>query len=206
MMAKRDLRKELRQLYLPSTRGFSLVEVPPLFFAMIDGRGDPNKSPDFQEAIEALYSISYTLKFMAKKSLGQDYTVMPLEALWWTTAEGTLDMSRKTDWYWTAMLLQPDFTVGAPFDAALEQARSKKDLPAFSRLRLERFSEGLSAQILYIGPYADEEPTIKRMHEFIEKEGYEPAGKHHEIYLGDPRRTAPQRLKTVIRVPVRRRG
>jgi hypothetical protein len=203
-MEKRDLVKELKEFYLPPKGKFVLVEVPKMNFLAVDGRGDPNTSQDFKDAIGALYSVAYTLKFTFKKERGLDWKVMPLEGLWWTDEMGRFTLGAKDEWRWTVMLLQPEFVTEGDVAAAAEAAGKKKPLPALEKLRLRPFREGLSAQTLYLGPYADEVATIERMHAFIAEEGYALAGKHHEIYLSDPTRTAPERLKTVIRQPVRK--
>jgi hypothetical protein len=174
-------------------------------FLVVNGAGDPNTSQDFQEAIQALYSVSYTLKFALKKSGGPQIRVMPLETLWWNDASGRLDLGSKADWSWTAMLRQPDFATEAMIDDAKRQASAKRSLPALSNMRFEPFREGLSAQVMHVGPYAEEAPTIERLRAFIAEQGCQPVGKHHEIYLGDPRRSAPDRLKTIVRQPVRRK-
>jgi hypothetical protein len=204
-MEKLDLRKQLKHLYNPSKRDFQLIDIPAMNFVMIDGQGDPNTSESFQTASQALYSVSYTLKFEFKKNQGVDYPVMPLEGLWWADDMEVFRMERRSDWKWTLMIMQPDVVKRSHFKTALQQA-AKKDIPALADLRFERFREGLSAQIMYLGAYADEGPTISRMHAFIEESGCKPEGKHHEIYLGDPRRSAPEKLKTVLRQPVKRRG
>ncbi|MGD0765168.1 MAG: GyrI-like domain-containing protein [Dehalococcoidia bacterium] len=154
--------------------------------------------------MQALYGVSYTLKFMLKKRGGPEFRVMPLEALWWNDAGGRLDLTSKADWSWTAMLRQPDFAEATAIDEASAQAKAKRELPALAKMRFEKFCEGLSAQIMHVGPYAAEAPTIEKLHAFIAEQGYEPSGKHHEIYLGDPRRSAPEKLKTVVRQPIRR--
>jgi len=171
---------------------------------MIDGTGSPEASPAFQEAIGALYSVAYTLKFASKKEQGLDWKVMPLEGLFWTDDEGRLALDGKGNWNWTLLLLQPEFVTSEDVARAIAAAGKKQPLPGSRKLRLESFTEGPSVQTLYLGAYADDGPTIERMHAFITEQGYEPRGKHHEIYLGDPRRTAPERLRTVIRQPVRR--
>jgi hypothetical protein len=173
-------------------------------FLMIDGAGDPNVSLEYQQAMEALFSLSYALKFRVKKSNGVDYAVMPLEGLWWTNDPGQFSMSNKGIWKWTAMIMQPEYVTGELFAEALAEVRRKKDLVALDRVRFESYHEGLSAQIMHIGPYAAEEPTIARLHSFIRENGYELNGKHHEIYLSDPRRTAPEKLRTVLRQPIRK--
>jgi hypothetical protein len=201
-MAKRDLKKELKHLYIPNAREISVVDVPEMNFLMIDGEGDPNTSQQYRNAIECLYALSYTLKFMIKKAKGGvDYGVMPLEGLWWGDDMSVFVDGKKDRWKWTAMIMQPAYVTRALFDEACAQVQKKKDLPALSRVRLEAFREGRSAQIMYVGAYADEGPTIQRIHSFIKEQGSSLAGKHHEIYLGDPRRTTPEKLKTVIRQP-----
>lgn len=200
---KRDLRKELGALYAPGSREPSFVDVPPLRFLMIDGEGDPNSAPSYRAAIEALYSISYTLKFAVKRSGGPDYKVMPLEGLWWAD-----DMSRfragygdKSGWKWTAMIHQPDVVTDELFEEARRTVLEKKAIPAVAALRLATLHEGSAAQILFIGPYAEEGPAIEAVHRAIAAKGGRLTGKHHEIYLNAPGRTAPARLRTIIRQP-----
>jgi len=206
-MSKIDLKKEFKQLYFPSAKEVTVVDVPPMNFLMIDGRGDPNTAQEYKDAIEALYAVSYTLKFMIKKRTPQrDYVVMPLEGLWWADDMSRFDLKNKGSWSWTAMIMQPEFITEELVAQAREEVAGKKDLPALSKLRFERFHEGLAAQILHIGPYSAEGPTIEKLHSFIEEHGYEVKGKHHEIYLSDPRRVAPEKLKTVIRQPIAERG
>jgi len=201
-MAKRDFKKELKHLYGPSKKEFSVVDAPPMNFLMIDGHGDPNDNPDFQEGMDALYGMVYTIKF-ALKPQGIEFVVPPSEALWWMEDMSEFSLETKDRWQWTMMIMQPDEVTQEIVDAAQEELARKKDPPALSKLRYERYHEGLSVQIMYLGAYADEGPTIARMHEFIRENGYGFNGKHHEIYLGDPRRTAPEKLKTVIRQPVK---
>lgn len=199
---KIDMTREHRELYAPG-RAPVMVEVPEFSFAMIDGHGDPNVSADYREAIEALYTVSYTLKFALKRGPQQlDYRVMPLEGLWWTPDMADFSTERKGDWDWTMMIRQPEEVTQEDFEQAVATAAGKKDLPAAPALRLERFAEGPAAQLLYVGPYADEGPAIERLHAFIAEQGRRRAGKHHEIYLGDPRRAAPEKLKTIVRQPV----
>jgi hypothetical protein len=203
-MAKKDLSKELQALYFPSAKEPVLVNVPSMGYAVVDGEGDPNTSKDFQEAIEALYGVAYTAKFAAKKAGLRDFVVMPLEALWWAEDFDDFLQAEKEKWKWTAMIMQPKPMDRKLFDESVEALRGRKNPPSLSKVRFERFREGRSAQIMHIGPYAAERPTIERLHKFIYESGYKLAGKHHEIYLGDPRRTAPERLKTVLRQPVTR--
>ena len=202
-MSKIDLKKEWKQLYRPSAKKVSVVDVPPLQYLMIDGRGNPNTSQEYKEALAALYALAYTIKFMMKKGeLGLDYTVMPLEGLWWAEDMAAFSLGDKDSWLWTAMILVPEVVTQAMVDTAVTEAIRKKNPLAIGKVRLERLVEGTAVQIMYIGPYADEAPTIANLHQFIDENGYVPRGKHHEIYLSDPRRTAPEKLKTVIRQPV----
>jgi hypothetical protein len=209
-MNKLDLRQQYKHLYIPSARTVEVVEVPPFKFAMIDGEIEaghaPGSSPAFQQALEALYGISYTLKFSSKlrKENPIDYTVMALEGLWWVEG-GEFDITRPENWRWTAMIMQPDHITGEMYEGALAQLRKKKPAPALDKLRFETFAEGLSMQIMHIGPYSEEPATLARMEAFAKQNGYATRGKHHEIYLGDPRRADPAKLKTVLRHPIEKR-
>ncbi len=197
-----DLKKDLKYLYSPSAKSFTVVDVPPMNFLMIDGKGNPNTAQEYKDSVEALYSTAYNLKFAVRKDQEIDYPVMALEGLWWADDMRAFSAGCKDEWRWTMMIMQPDLVMGDLVAATIEQMRAKKKIPALARLRFERFHEGLSAQIMHIGPYEVEAPTIARMHEFVAMNGYERRGKHHEIYLGDPRRTAPNNLKTVLRQPI----
>ena len=202
-MLKIDLRKELAWLYKPSAKTISLVDVPAMNFIMIDGKGSP-ESEQYRQSIEALYPVAYTLKF-AMKFAGQDFTVMALEGLWWADDMSAFDpeTGNRNAWQWTMMMMQPDFITSTDFEAAVKAARQKKDLPGLSKIRFERFKEGRAAQLMHIGPYSAEGPNIMKLHEKIREIGGELTGKHHEIYLSDPRRTDPSKWKTVIRQPYR---
>ena len=206
-MAPFDIVKLHKPLYSPSAKHPAIVEVPALAFLMVDGRGDPDTSEAYHEALDALYGVAYTLKFSLKKAdAGRDFKVAPLEGLWWADAAvPTMDeLQRDRDsWNWTMMIAMPDEVTADEVTAAAGAAARRKDLVAAPLVRLERLEEGLAAQLMHIGPYAGEAPTIARLHEFVAAQGYELRGRHHEIYLGDPRRTAPERLKTVLRHPVR---
>jgi hypothetical protein len=206
-MEKVDFKKTLKHLYQPSKKDFALVVVPPMQFLMIDGEGDPNVAESYQQALEALYAVAYGVKFASKKELKRDYTVPPLEGLWWAEdMEVFTAMISKDQWLWTMMVMQPEWVSEAMVLAACEKAEGSKDLPAIEKLRLETYNEGLSVQILHIGPYDAEGPTIDRLHhEFLPQQGLIENGKHHEIYLSDPRRVEPAKWKTVLRQPVRRR-
>jgi hypothetical protein len=200
---KIDFKKELKYLYQPPQKEPVLVDVPEMNYLMIDGIGDPNTSRSFSDAIEALYPISYTLKFMIKKGeLGIDYAVMPLEALWWADDMSVFSTGNKDAWKWTLMILQPEFITGKMVTEAIEEVARKKKPVSLPLVRFESFSEGKSAQILHIGPFSEEGPTIEKVHLFIEENGGRRVGKHHEIYLSDLRRTAPEKWKTIVRQPM----
>ncbi len=202
-MGKFDYKRDLKELYFPPSKNPVLVDVPGMNFVMVDGSGNPNNSKEFQAALEVLYGLSYTAKFALKKQgKGEEYVVPALEALWWSPDAEEFDLEAKDEWLWTAMIMQPPAVTAELIEAAADELRRKKNPAALDRARFEAFTEGLSAQIMHIGPYSAERPTIERLREFIEENGHSLRGKHHEIYLGDPRRTAPEKLKTVIRQPV----
>ena len=207
-----DLKKQFKHLYAPSPKKVEIVQVPRLQFAMIDGAIEkgygPGNSPGFQEATAALYGISYTLKFMLKKRKTDpvDYPVMALEGLWWVE-NGIFDITVKDNWFYTLMILQPDVITRDIFEEGLAQVRKKRgDNEALSKLRQADFEEGSCAQAMHLGPYAAEPATVERMRAFAQENGYRDlvgsGGKHHEIYLGDPRKADPARLKTILRHPV----
>ncbi len=201
-MPKIDLKKELKHLYQPSAKEVIQVEVPSFQFLMIDGAGDPNTSQRYAEAVEALFSVSYTAKFMVKKGAqGIDYAVMPLEGLWWSDDMSAFTTNDRSKWKWTMMIMQPHFVEAALIQAAIVEVVRKKALPSLIELRLERFIEGLCAQTLHIGPFSEEGPTIERVHDFIAQRSAL-AGKHHEVYLSDIRRANPAKWKTIIRQPM----
>jgi hypothetical protein len=202
-VSKIDLKKELKHLYRPSAKEVVRVDVPTFRFLMIDGQGDPNTSPAYAAAVEALFSVWYTVKFMMKKGPQQiDYAVMPLEGLWWSEDLSSFVTGDRSKWQWTMMIMQPDFVETAVIEAAMEEVRRKKALAAVDKLRLESFTEGPCAQILHIGPFSEEGPTIQRVHEFI-RERSALTGKHHEVYLSDIRRAAPEKWRTIIRQPMK---
>lgn len=202
-MQKTDLKNDLKHLYRPSAKEVVQVEVPAFKFLMVDGEGDPNTSEAFAQAVDALFSVSYTAKFMVKKGPQElDYAVMPLEGLWWADDMTTFAANDKEKWKWTLMILQPAFVADETIAAAITEVVRKKKLPGVDKLRLENFSEGLCAQVLHIGPFSEEGPTIARLHEFIGRRGKR-TGKHHEIYLSDIRRADPKKWKTIVRHPMR---
>jgi hypothetical protein len=202
-MEKLDLKKQWKQLYGAKAGAIVAVVVPPLAYLMVDGEGDPNTAQSYQEAVEALFSLSYTLKFAIKNGpCAIDYGVMPLEGLWWADDPRDFHLANKSAWKWTAMIAQPEFITQTQVDAAMEEVRKKKNPAALGRVRFETLTEGAAAQVLHVGPFSAEGPTIQRMHDFIHAAGKELRGKHHEIYLSDSRRTAPEKLKTILRQPM----
>jgi len=200
-MANIDLKKVYKESYSARVGKPALVEVPARSFLMIDGSGNPNGG-EYVEAISTLYPIAYGLRFRIKDETGDAYTVMPLEGLWWAEEMGAFVEDEKDDWKWTAMIAVPDIVTPDSVSAVIAEMEEKKGLPAGDRVRLEAFEEGLSAQVMHVGPYAEEAPTIEMLHRFIADQGKTRRGLHHEIYLGDPRRSAPEKLKTIIRQPV----
>ena len=203
-MSKVDFKKTLKQFYIPP-KEFVMVDVPEMQFVMVDGHGDPNTAQEYQDAVEALYSVAYKMKFISKKNLEKDYTVPPLEGLWWAEDMATFSNREKSEWDWTMMIMTPEWISVEIFDEAIKQVRKAKDPASLDKVRLERYHEGLSVQIMHIGSYDDEGPILVQMHsDFIPKNGFVENGKHHEIYLSDPRRVAPEKLKTVLRQPVRK--
>lgn len=201
-MKKIDLKKELKHLYQPSAREVVQVDVPTMNYLMVDGEGDPNTSQRFSETVEALYAVSYTVKFTVKKSdLATDYGVMPLEGLWWADDMSKFSIEDKSNWKWTLMIMQPDFITKEMVDVAIAEVRKKKNPAAISSVRFEALTEGKCAQILHIGPFSEEGPTVQKVHAFIDSRGKR-TGKHHEIYLSDTRKADPLKWKTVIRQPM----
>ena len=201
-MDKVDLKKELKNLYNPSAKEVTIVDIPAMNFLLVDGESAP-ASPQYSAAIEALFSVSYTLKFMIKKGKGIDYTVMPLEGLWWVDDMTKFSADRKDDWKWTAMILQPKYVTADDVNLAVELVKKKKNLPALPKVRFESFKEGPAAQIMHFGPFSAEGPTIAKIHAQIQNSGHVLSGKHHEIYLNNPSTTAPEKLKTVLRQPMK---
>lgn len=203
-MLQLDYKKDLKELYAPSAKVPQLVQVPAMNFLMADGAGDPVIVPEYKAVVEALYSVSYTLKFALKKAGVLDYSVSPLEGLWWAEVGKEHEIGERDNWKWTMLIRQPDQVTAEQVEAASHQAAKKKELPLLSRVRFEKFEEGLAAQILHIGPYATEPATVEKLDGFIGESGYQRTGKHHEIYLSDPNRSAPEKLKTILRHPVTR--
>ena len=201
-MEKIDYKNELKHLYRPTTKKVEIVEVPKMNFLMIDGDGGPNH-PTFQNAIEVLFPLSYTLKFMIKKSdIGIDYGVLPLEGLWWADDMSSFIKDKKDDWKWTLMIMQPELITNEMVVEAVNQVRVKKNPISLPLVRFESINEGKVAQIMHIGPFSEEGPTVQKLHSFIKDSGKKIIGKHHEVYLSDIRRAAPEKWKTIIRQPM----
>ncbi len=205
---KLDFKKAYPDLYLPKQTP-SLVAVPPMPFLMVDGTGDP-AGECYQEAVQTLYALAFSIKM--RKRTGNvpqgyvDYVVPPLEGLWWSEG-GQLDLSDRSSWHWTAMIRQPDFVSKAVFEEAAAQVRRKKPEVPVEKARLEMFEEGLCVQAMHLGPYSTEAATMNALVRFARENGYQEdldERKHHELYLSDPRRANPDRLKTVLRVPIKR--
>jgi len=198
-----DLRKELKYLYQPSSKEVAVVEVPEMNFLMLDGEGDPNTSAQYQAVVTVLFALSYSLKFIVKKGpLALDYGVMPLEGLWWAEGLSGLTDDRQR-WRWTMMMVQPPCITADMVAQAIHEAKAKADAALLAQVRFEPFAEGLCAQIMHIGPFSAEGPTVAKLHAYIAASGHLPTGKHHEIYLTDIRRADPAKWKTVIRQPMR---
>ncbi len=203
-MHKLDLKKDLKHLYQPPAKTVVQLDVPAMNFLMIDGEGDPNTSQAYADGVEALFTLSYALKFKVRKTaLAIDYGVMPLEGLWWADDMSTFTPENKSNWKWTMMVMQPAFVTRAMVDEVKADVRKKKDLAALPELRFEVYGEGRCAQIMHIGPFSEEGPAIEMLHRFIVEHGGTLVGKHHEIYLSDIRKADPANWKTVIRQPMR---
>ncbi len=203
-MSKIDFKRELKELYNPPME-FEVVNVPTMQFLMVDGHGDPNVAQEYQDALEAIYAVAYKLKFISKNTLGKDYVVPPLEGLWWAEDMEAFTVERdKSVWEWTMMIMTPEWIAEDIFTEAIWQVRKGKTSVSLEKIRFKIYNEGLAVQIMHVGSYDDETPTLKKLHEeFIPRQGYEVNGKHHEIYLSDPRRVMPDKLKTILRQPVK---
>jgi hypothetical protein len=203
-MDKLDFKKQYKKFYSAS-KNIEVVDVPEFLYLSADGEGNPNTTPAFQEVTNALYSLSYTIKFTLKKTGAEtDYAVPPLEGLWWMDNPAEFSESNKEQWKWTLMIAQPGFITKELFRNAQDEVLRKKKLDT-SFVKLDKFREGESIQLLHIGSYSGETENISRMHKFIYDNGYAFNGKHHEIYLSDPRKTAPEKLKTILRQPVKKK-
>ena len=205
MTGASDIKRDRRDLYAPRAGRFHVVDVPELPFLMVDGTGDPNTSAAYADALAALYSVSYAVKFASRQHLGRDYVVGPLEGLWSADDPATFVTRAKDEWDWTMMITQPEWIAPDLVDDAIRRVATKKDLRALPRLRFATYPEGLAAQALHIGSFDDEGPLLHRLHhEFMPDNGLAFNGRHHEVYLSDPRRTEPGKLRTILRQPVAR--
>ncbi len=204
MSAKLDLKKKYKELYKTPEDKPVFVDVPEFTIVSIEGAGDPNTSEEFKKAVEALYPVVYKIKFASKLVLKKDYAVMPMEGLWWAEDMSKFKQDDKSNWLWKIFIVQPDFITKDMFEDAVEEVREKKNPEFIDRITIEKFKEGKSAQILHLGPYSEEAENIQKVHDFIKENGFSFDGlkqKHHEIYLSDMRRTAPEKLKTIVRQP-----
>ncbi|MHC4124195.1 MAG: GyrI-like domain-containing protein [Planctomycetota bacterium] len=203
-MEKIDFKKKLKKSYTVSAERPVIIDVPPINFLMINDQGNLNSAPSFQQAIQAFYGMSFTAKFMLKEDKAtSDYVIPPLEGLWYTADMIEFNLNKKDKWKWTLMIMQPKWFTQSIYQQTKEALKKKKDPPALSKLRFETFREGKSIQIMHIGPYDTKSPAIEKLHAFIREQGYKLHGKHHEIYLSDPRRCQPKNLKTILRQPVK---
>lgn len=203
-MDKYDLKAARRDLYAPSAKDFSIVDVPAMTYLALDGSGDPNASAEYAAALEALYTVAYTVKAHSRTVIGRDFVVPPLEGLWWADDMSAFIRRDKSAWHWTMLIALPDWITAEVVETARAAARKKKDLPAIDALAVRTLNEGRSVQILHLGSYDDEGPTLERLHRtYLTETGYAPNGHHHEIYLSDARRTEPAKLKTILRQPVK---
>jgi hypothetical protein len=200
-VGKIDLKSELRALYKPSAKDVVEIDVPAFNFLMVDGEGNPNTSEEYKDAVEALYSVSYTIKFALKREEALDYVVMPLEGLWWADDLTSFNRDEKDCWKWTMMIMQAPEVSEQVVQTAIASVQAKKGLPGLKKIRFTQFKEGRCAQTMHIGPFSAEGPTIQRVHDFIASRSAL-RGKHHEIYLSDIRKAAPEKWKTIIRQPM----
>ena len=203
MTTRYDIKRELKQCYAPKNTDWALVDVPAQRFIAADGSGDPNTSAGYARAVEALYAVAYTIKFASKADLGRDFVVGPLEGLWWSDDPEVFITREKDAWQWRMLISQPDWISDDFIEEAKRAALAKKGLPAIAEVRRESLKEGTCAQLLHVGPYDDEGPALARLHhEYLAAHDLRMSGHHHEVYLGDHRRTEPAKFKTVLRQPV----
>lgn len=209
-MEKVDFKKKLKDLYIPSKNKPSIIDVPKMNYIMIDGRGDPNTSKEFQSSIEALYGIAFTIRMLPKKGIMPkgyfEYVVPPLEGIWDTIDGKEFNLNEKDKLKWTLMIMQPEFVTQQLFNEIKEQVKTKKGGEYIDKVRFREFEEGRCTQILHIGPYDDEPATVEKLEKYINEKGYRiiKSG-HHEIYLSDPRRSKPENLKTTLRYPIEKK-
>jgi hypothetical protein len=202
-MAPYDIKRERKEFYAPKNTSWAVVDVPEQQFIAVDGTGNPNTAPAYAHAVEALYTVAYTLKFTGKRMAGGDFVVAPLEGLWWADRPEAFTGGAKDSWHWTMLISMPSWITEEMIEDAKQTASAKKKAPTISRLRHLTLHEGPSAQVLHIGSYDDEAPVLHELHHsYLGANGLRPTGLHHEIYLSDPRRTAPEKLRTILRQPV----
>ncbi|MFF2522088.1 GyrI-like domain-containing protein [Streptomyces liangshanensis] len=202
-MATYDVKREQKEFYAPKNTAWAIVDVPEQRFIAIDGTGNPNTAPAYASAVEALYAVAYTLKFAGKRTENGDFVVAPLEGLWWADRPEVFTSGAKDAWNWTMLINMPSWITKEMIEDAQQTALAKKKLPTISRLRHLTLHEGPSAQVLHIGSYDDEAPVLHELHHtYLAANDLRPSGLHHEIYLSDPRKTAPEKLKTILRQPV----
>lgn len=200
-MAAIDLKKVYKEAYSAEVGRPVLVNLAARPYLMVDGAGDPNTAPEYAAAVAALYPIAYAVRASLKAATGDAYTVLPLEGLWWVDDMDRFSINRKGDWNWTMMIGVPEIVERRDVEEAIAETSRKKRLAAGERVRFELLDEGLSAQVMHLGPYSAEAPTIEMLHRYIAEAGLSRRGRHHEIYLSDPRKTVPEKLKTIIRQP-----
>ncbi|MEV5972293.1 GyrI-like domain-containing protein [Streptomyces sp. NPDC051921] len=202
-MAPYDVKREHKELYAPKNTSWAVLDVPEQQFIAIDGTGNPNTAPAYTGAVEALYAVAYALKFASKRTADRDFVVAPLEGLWWAERPEAFTSRAKDTWNWTMLISMPSWITTEMIEEAKQSALAKKKNPAISRLRHLTLHEGTSAQVLHVGSYDDEAPVLHELHHtYLQANGLTESGVHHEVYLSDPRRTAPEKLKTVLRQPV----
>ena len=205
-MEKIDFKKTMKTLYAAPSGRFAEIDVPKLRYLMVEGEGDPNSVPSYSTAVAWLFSVSYAMKFAAKHACEKDYVVPPLEGLWWADHPADFVARRKDAWKWTMMIMVPHFVGTQIYEAAVTKARDKLGVPP-NTLRLDSLAEGTCLQTLHVGSYDDEGPILAQLHDHLmPAAGLTFNGKHHEIYLSDPRRTPSGKLKTILRQPVRPRA
>jgi len=202
-MSKIDFKKEFKELYSSKKDKVSFIDVPKLKYLSIEGKGDPNTAQEYQDAIETLMSVSFKTKFIMKKEYDKDYVVMPLEGLWYADNMDDFVTDNKSNWKWNSLIMQPDFIKKEHINQAIDDAIQKKDLNSIKKLKFIKLNEGLSAQIMHIGPFSNESSTVEKLHNSIKDNDYSFNGLHHEIYLSDIRRSKPEKLRTIIRQPIK---
>lgn len=206
-MTKLDFKKAEKELYSPPSDQPVIIEIPTLTYLMLDGKGDPNDK-EFGDAVQTLYAVAYGIKMLPKKGITPngyaEYVVPPLSGLWWAKDMQDFMSANRDNWQWTAMIRQPEFVTEKLVEQVKQQVvEKKKELLRVGEVRLESYKEGKCVQIMHLGPYSAEAPTIQKLHQFAADQGFKLRGKHHEIYLSDPRKAKPEKMKTVIRQPVK---